>query len=239
MTYKKDFIKRERVDTNKEKGYYSGIKVIKEPPLRKDETFVLMFRNFIFFDVKSYECRNGDLYIRNIVDGVIIKRYFRMDGDDQLTVFKNRLEFDEFMKKVEEKGYLLGPEKSVKSYRGRLSGSINNERIKKAIDEASKTVRFEKKGIQSHVDNLSGSINNERIKKMTDEASKQFVLENFIATRNSETGKIDLITSTWDGSSITRDECPGVFDDVVRVLEENPGSAQFFNRNDFYVGDKI
>ena len=138
MTYKKDFIKRERVDATKEKGHYSGIKVIKEPPLRKDETFVLMFRNFIFFDVKSYECRNGDLYIRNIVDGTILKRYFRMDGDDQLTVFKNRVEFDEFMKKVEEKGYILGPEKSVKSYMGRLSGSINNEHIKKMIDEASK-----------------------------------------------------------------------------------------------------
>lgn len=181
MTYKKDFIKRERVDATKEKGYYSGIKVIKEPPLRKDETFVLMFRNFIFFDVKSYECRNGDVYIRNIVDGTILKRYFRMDGDDQLTVFKNSAEFDEFMKKVEEKGYILGPDKHI---------------------------AFEK-------------------------ASDNFVLENFTATRNSETGKIDLITSTWDGSSITRDECPGIFDDVVRVLEKNPGSAQIFNRNDF------
>ena len=81
--------------------------------LRKDEPFVLMFRNFIFFDVKSYECRNGDLYIRNIVDGIILKRYFRMDGDDQLTVFKNREEFDAFMKKVEEEGYFLGPDKQV------------------------------------------------------------------------------------------------------------------------------
>ena len=102
---------------------------------RKDEPFVLMFRNFIFFDVKSYECRNGDLYIRNIVDGIIMKRYFRMGGDDQLTVFKNRAEFDEFVKKVEEKRYI--------------------------------------------------------------------------------------------------DECPGVFDDVVRVLEKTPGSAQIFNKNDF------
>ena len=138
MTYKKDFIKRERVDATKEKGYYSDIKVIKEPPLRKDETFVLMFRDFTFFDVKSYECRNGDVYIRNIVDGTILKRYFRMDGDDQLTVFKNRMEFDEFMKKVEEKGYLLGPEKSIQSNADNLSGSINNERIKKMTDEASR-----------------------------------------------------------------------------------------------------
>ena len=131
MNYKKDFIKRERVDTNKEKGCYSGIKVIKEPPLRKDETFVLMFRNFIFFDVKSYECRNGDLYIRNIVDGTILKRYFRMDGDDQLTVFKNRKEFDAFMKKVEEEGYHFGPEKLVE-FKPR-----HKEKIKSLLTKAS------------------------------------------------------------------------------------------------------
>ena len=194
MKNKKDFIKRERVDANKEKGYYSGIKVIKESPLRKDETFVLMFRNFIFFDVKSYECRNGAVYIRNIVDGTILKRYFRMDGDDQLTVFKNRLEFDEFMKKVEKKGYLLGPDKHIE---------------------------FKKEDSEPGIHGL------------LKQASDNFVLENFTATRNSETGKIDLITSTWDGSSVTRDECPGAFDDVVRVLEKNPGSAQIFNRNDF------
>ena len=162
---------------------------------RKDEPFVLMFRNFIFFDVKSYECRNGDLYIRNIVDGTILKRYFRMDGDDQLTVFKNRLEFDEFMKKVEEKGYLLGPDKHIE---------------------------FKKEDSEPGIYSL-----------LLKQASDNFVLENFTATRNSETGKIDLITSTWDGSSVTRDECPGAFDDVVRVLEKNPGSAQIFNRNDF------
>ena len=154
MNYKKDFIKRERSNDKKipaAKEPYRGVawKISNDENTngttnnhkRKDEPFVLMFRNFIFFDVKSYECRNGDLYIRNIVDGTILKRYFRMDGDDQLTVFKNRVEFDEFMKKVEEKGYLLGPEKSVKSYGVRLSGSI-----------------------QSHMDNLSGSINNELIK---------------------------------------------------------------------------
>ena len=150
MNYKKDFIKRERSNDKKipaAKEPYRGVSWTNSNDentngttnnhKRKDEPFVLMFRNFIFFDVKSYECRNGDLYIRNIVDGVILKRYFRMNANDQLTVFKNRLEF------------------------------------------------------------------------------------------------IDLITSTWDGSSVTRDECPGAFDDVVRVLEKNPGSAQIFNRNDF------
>ena len=225
MSYKQNFIKRDRVDTNKIptiKDTYDRMSKEKRN-LRKDEPFVLMFRNFIFFDVKSYECRNGDLYIRNVVDGTILKRYFRMNGDDQLTVFKNRLEFDEFMKKVEEKGYILGPEKSVKSYVGRLSGSINNERIKKKTDEASK----------QFINSMRKEDSEPGIYSLLKQASDNFVLENFTATRNSETGKIDLITSTWDGSSITRDECPGTFDDVVRVLEENPGSAQIFNRNDF------
>lgn len=117
MSYKQNFkIKHhDRMDTNKIptiKDTYDRMSKEKRN-LRKDEPFVLMFRNFIFFDVKSYECRNGDLYIRNIVDGIILKRYFRMDGDDQLTVFKNREEFDAYMKNVEEKGYRLGPDKHI------------------------------------------------------------------------------------------------------------------------------
>ena len=145
MSYKQNFIKRDRVDSDKIptiKDTYDRIseKGFPNKTLRKNEPFVLMFRDFLFFDVKSYECRNGDLYIRNIVDGVILKRYFRMnsndqltvfknrsefedivDGvgvkgyfrmnsDDQLTVFKNRSEFDEFMDKVKEEGYMFGPE---------------------------------------------------------------------------------------------------------------------------------
>ena len=99
MSYKPNFIKRDRMDTNKIptiKDTYDRMSKEKRN-LRKDEPFVLMFRDFIFFDVKSYECRKGDLYIRNIVDGIVLKRYFRMDSDDQLTVFKNREEFDIFM----------------------------------------------------------------------------------------------------------------------------------------------
>ena len=126
MENKRNFIKRDRSNDKKipvAKEQYRGVSWTNstdentnnkdKKALRKDEPFVLMFRNFIFFDVKSYECRKGDLYIRNIVDGIILKRYFRMDGDDQLTVFKNREEFDAFMKNVEEKGYRLGPDKHI------------------------------------------------------------------------------------------------------------------------------
>ena len=115
MSYKQNFIKRDRVDSDEIptiKDTYDRIseKGFPNKTLRKNEPFVLMFRDFIFFDVKSYECRKGDLYIRNIVDGIVLKRYFRMDSDDQLTVFKNRSEFDEFMDKVKEEGYMFGPE---------------------------------------------------------------------------------------------------------------------------------
>jgi hypothetical protein len=106
MENKRNFIKREAA-----KETYRGMSWTNNTDentnnkntkdLRKNEPFVLMFRNFIFFDVKSYECRNGDLYIRNIVDGIVLKRYFRMGSDDQLTVFKNRKEFDEFMENIE------------------------------------------------------------------------------------------------------------------------------------------
>ena len=160
MSYKQNFIKRDRVDSDKIptiKDTYDRIseKGFPNKTLRKNEPFVLMFRDFIFFDVKSYECRYGDLYIRNIVDGIVLKRYFRMDSDDQLTVFKNRSEFEEF------------------------------------------------------------------------------VLNNFSGIRNSETGKIDVITSTWDGTSVTQDECPDLFDEVVKVLETNVGSAQILTKKDF------
>lgn len=140
MENKRNFIKRECSNDKK-------IPAVKEPyrgvswtnstdentnnkdkkSLRKDEPFVLMFRDFVFFDVKSYECRNGDLYIRNLVDGIVLKRYFRIGYDDQLTVFKNRKEFEEFIDKVKNNGYLFGPQKSIKSYACRLSGSISVE----------------------------------------------------------------------------------------------------------------
>ena len=115
MSYKQNFIKRDRVDSDEIptiKDTYDRIseKGFSNKTLRKNEPFVLMFRDFIFFDVKSYECRKGDLYIRNIVDGIVLKRYFRMDSDDQLTVFKNREEFDAFMDKVKGEGYMFGSE---------------------------------------------------------------------------------------------------------------------------------
>ena len=218
MKNKRNFIKRERSNDKKipaAKEPYRGVSWTNSNDentngttnnhKRKDEPFVLMFRDFLFFDVKSYECRNGDLYIRNIVDGVILKRYFRMNANDQLTVFKNRSEFDEFVDKVKEEGYMFGPE------------AIKRDPVRDSDTECISRKEDSEPGIHG----------------LLKQASDNFILENFTATRNSETGKIDLITSTWDGVSFTRDECPEVFDDIVRVLEANPGSAQIFNRNDF------
>ena len=204
MSYKPNFIKRERATDNKIpsiKEPYRGLAVTKvtdentnnkdKKALRKDEPFVLMFRDFIFFDVKSYECRNGDLYIRNIVDGIIMKRYFRMGSDDQLTVFKNRAEFDEFIDKVKNNGYLFGPQKSIKSYACRLSGRTSVE---------SSDVHNEQEDSDAGIHGL--------LTKSSDE----FVLENYSARRDSVTGEIDLIISDWDGTSFTRDEARDFFD---------------------------
>ena len=204
MSYKQNFIKRDRVDSNEIptiKDTYDRIseKGFPNKTLRKNEPFVLMFRDFIFFDVKSYECRKGDLYIRNIVDGIVLKRYFRMDSDDQLTVFKNRSEFDEFMDKVKEEGYMFGP-----------------EAIKKV----------------PVFDTDTGTVFKNR-EEFVLKNREEFVLNNFSGIRNSETGKIDVITSTWDGTSVTRDECPDLFDEVVQLLETNVGSAQILTKKDF------
>ena len=208
MENKRNFIKRDRSNDKK-------IPVVKEPyrgvswtnntdentnnkdkkALRKDEPFVLMFRDFLFFDVKSYECRYGDLYIRNIVDGVILKRYFRMNANDQLTVFKNRSEFDEFMDKVKEEGYMFGPE-AIKSV--------------PVFDTDTGYIPYDSNTRSSH---------QEYIKKVTDDASNQFILDSYIPVRDPDTGDIVSIKSTWDGESFTYEDSPSFFDKVARVFE--------------------
>lgn len=209
MNYKRNFIKRERSNDKKipaAKEPYRGVSWKNSDDentngtttnhKRKDEPFVLMFRDFLFFDVKSYECRYGDLYIRNIVDGVILKRYFRMNANDQLTVFKNRSEFDEFMNKVKEEGYMFGP-----------------EAIKKVpvFDTDTGYVPYYSNTRSSH---------QEYIKKLSDDASKQFVLESYVPVRDPNIGDIVSIKSTWDGESFTYEDNPSFFDKVAKVFEE-------------------
>ena len=208
MKNKRNFIKRERSNDKKipaAKEPYRGVSWANSNDentngttnnhKRKDEPFVLMFRDFLFFDVKSYECRYGDLYIRNIVDGVILKRYFRMNANDQLTVFKNRSEFDEFMNKVKEEGYMFGP-----------------EAIKKVpvFDTDTGYVPYDSNTRRSH---------QEYIKKLSDDASKQFVLESYVPVRDPNTGDIVSIKSNWDGESFTYEDSPSFFDKVARVFE--------------------
>ena len=208
MNYKKDFIKRERATDKKipaAKEPYRGVSWTNsndentnnkdKKALRKDEPFVLMFRDFLFFDVKSYECRYGDLYIRNIVDGVILKRYFRMNANDQLTVFKNRSEFDEFMDKVKEEGYMFGPE-AIKSVPG--------------FDTDTGYIPY---------DSNTSSSRQEYMKKVTNAASDQFILDSYIPVRDPDTGDIVSIKSTWDGESFTYEDSPSFFDKVARVFE--------------------
>ena len=210
MENKRNFIKRERSNDKKipaaKEQPYRGVSWMNSNDentnkttnthKRKDEPFVLMFRDFLFFDVKSYECRYGDLYIRNVVDGVILKRYFRMNANDQLTVFKNRSEFDEFMNKVKEEGYMFGP-----------------EAIKKVpvFDTDTGYIPYDSNTRRSH---------QEYIKKLSDDASKQFVLESYVPVRDPNTGDIVSIKSTWDGESFTYEDSPLFFDKVAKVFEE-------------------
>ena len=253
-------IKRDRSNDNK----YDRMSKEKRN-LRKDEPFVLMFRNFIFFDVKSYECRKGDLYIRNIVDGIILKRYYRMDGDDQLTVFKNREEFDAYMKNVEEKGYRLGPDKHIEFEKGRdwhseyiarkeereyyKGDGVSPDDIIATWTIGANTL-LNRRAIKSKV---TGQFVSEYIEpELVDKVYKvlqdneqedaglhdlipgdEFVLENYYARRDSVTGEIDLITSAWDGVSFTREESPDFFDKIVKVLMDNPDSAQILTKKDF------
>lgn len=203
MNYKRNFIKRDRSNDKKipeAKEPYKGMEWTNnkdKKALRKDEPFVLMFRDFLFFDVKSYECSNGDLYIRNVVDGIILKRYFRMNANDQLTVFKNRSEFDEFIDKVKEEGYMFGP-----------------EAIKKVpvFDTDTGYVPY---------DSNTRSSNQEYIKRLTSQASDQFILESYVPVRDPNTGDIVSIKSTWDGESFTYEDSPSFFDKVSRVFEKH------------------
>lgn len=211
MSYKPNFIKRDRVDSNKIPTIKDTYDRIKGTPdkLRKNEPFVLMFRNFIFFDVKSYECRNGDLYIRNIVEGIVLKRYFRMEGDDQLTVFKNREEFDAFMEKVENEGYWLGPEKRIE-----FKPRFNKQSEAKLRED--------------------GKIDTDgNVLKNVSEHSDEFILDNYIGLRSSVTGKIDSLKSDWDGAVFEREDIPDIFDKIVSVLEANTDRAEILTKNDF------
>ena len=227
MSYKPNFIKRDRSNDKKipsAKQPYRGISLTNingentngttNNHKRKNEPFVLMFRDFLFFDVKSYECRNGDLYIRNIVDGIILKRYFRMEGDDQLTVFKNRAEFDEFIDKVKEEGYMFGP-----------------ETIKKVpvFDTDTGYVPYDSNTRSSH---------QEHIKKLSDDASKQIVLGSYVPTIDPNTGEFVGFKSTWDGESFTREDSPLFFDKVVKVFEE-AHSNEALGRKDGKINDDI
>ena len=208
MSYKPNFIKRDRMDTNKIptiKDTYDRMSKEKRN-LRKDEPFVLMFRDFVFFDVKSYECRNGDLYIRNLVDGIILKRYFRLGSDDQLTVFKNRNEFDEFVDKVKNNGYLFGPiHKKSPLADPTIDTAIATNLSQESLEKIDKV--------------LSNYSHDEYIKRVTSQASDQFILESYIPVRDPNTGDIVSIKSTWDGASFTYEDSPSFFDKIARVFE--------------------
>ena len=206
---------------------YQNSLIITKKMKERDESFVLMFRNFVFFDVTQYECSNGDLYVRNNVDGIILTKYFRMTNDDQLTVFKNREEFDAFMKNVEEKGYRLGPDKHIEFEKGRdwhreyierkeeceyyKGDGVSPDKIITNWSICDSSL-LKRRAIKSKVTGqfVSEYTEPELVDKVYKilQGNEQEDTESGIhvllkqASGNSETGKIDVITSTWDGSEL-------------------------------------
>lgn len=120
------------------------------------------------FDVHSYECRYGDLY--------------------------NRSEFDEFMNKVTEEGYMFGP-----------------EAIKKVpvFDTDTGYIPYDSNTRSSH---------QEYIKKITSDAKAQFILDGHIPVRDPKPG--DNIEA--DMESDTEVICRTVRDSKDKPLLTDP-----------------
>ena len=65
------------------------------------------------------------------------------------------------------------------------------------------------------------------------EVSDDFILDNYIGLRDSDTGKINAIKFEWDGAVLEREDIPNLFDRIVDVLELNPDRAEILTKKDF------
>ena len=63
--------------------------------------------------------------------------------------------------------------------------------------------------------------------------SDDFILDNYIGLRDSDTGKINAIKFEWDGAVLEREDIPNLFDRIVDVLELNPDRAEILTKKDF------
>ena len=66
-----------------------------------------------------------------------------------------------------------------------------------------------------------------------EEVSDDFILDNYIGLRDSDTGKINAIKFEWDGAVLEREDIPNLFDRIVDVLELNPDQAEILIKKDF------
>ena len=68
---------------------------------------------------------------------------------------------------------------------------------------------------------------------LNEEVSDDFILDNYIGLRDSDTGKINAIKFEWDGAVLEREDIPNLFDRIVDVLELNPDRAKILTKKDF------
>lgn len=68
---------------------------------------------------------------------------------------------------------------------------------------------------------------------LNEEVSDDFILDNYIGLRDSDTGKINAIKFEWDGAVLEREDIPNLFDRIVDVLELNPDRAEILTKKDF------
>lgn len=69
------------------------------------------------------------------------------------------------------------------------------------------------------------------LKGVTSQASDQFILDSYVPVRDTNTGDIVSIKSTWDGESFTYEDSPSFFDKVARVFENRSIKEGHTNEN--------
>lgn len=97
-----------------------------------------------------------------------------------------------------------------------------------------KSIYLTEKFVQANEDFINKKFNiPEPFDPENEEVSDDFILDNYIGLRDSDTGKINAIKFEWDGAVLEREDIPNLFDRIVDVLELNPDQAEILIKKDF------
>ena len=97
-----------------------------------------------------------------------------------------------------------------------------------------KSIYLTEKFVQANEDFINKKFNiPEPFDPENEEVSDDFILDNYIGLRDSDTGKINSIKLEWDGAVLEREDIPNLFDRIVDVLELNPDQAEILTKKDF------